>query len=118
MGTPATENGLNVKFGMKVKSKKNGRVGLVIPDIFGVCGKGEVLVEFDFSKNALAVLLQDLELIDEVKPEVNFEKCFDCVFFNGQECLRCTLRRAVFLLGNGKKYPSRIYPHCQNQFKT
>lgn len=105
--------GLKIEPGVKVKNKQDERIGLVVPDILNLCGKEEVAVEYDRSSGVVAVLVKQLEALERINPQVSFEKCNGCVFFNGQECLRCTLKRARIHMGVKGNLPDRIYPYCQ-----
>ena len=98
--------------------KVNGEEGVVVYDGFGCCRSGAVMVEFDGGE-VRGVNYQELQEMEKViKPRVNSQKCRDCIYWNGQECLRYTSGRTGILFGDGngaKRLPLRIYPHCQTE---
>jgi hypothetical protein len=101
--------------GTVVKSKKDNKKGVVICDIFRVCGEGEVLVQWEGSSDTFGQRQEELEVLGLLSPKVDFEKCKDCIFYNGYNCLAYKPGRAGMLFGkNGnKRIPNRIYPNCQ-----
>ena len=103
------------KPGTKVEDTSCGRIGVVLPDPFRLCGKDDVLVEFDGALAEVAINWRNLKILGLIEPEVNHERCKDCIFYNGS-CLRYTAGRIAMLLcaTNSKKVPNRIYPLCRS----
>ena len=104
------------RLGTKVRDKKDKRIGAVVSDSFGCCGPSEIAIEWDGKTGIEGTNWQVLGILEVISPKVNLEKCRDCVFSNGRECLRHTPGRAGMLYRNDnrrKRIPDRIYPYCQ-----
>ena len=100
---------------IKIVRYKGKRVGVLVPDIMGLCNKGCVMVDFD--GGVLKACCEDsLELVERVEIKFNPEKCKDCVFSSGSDCHRHHNGALGWLLSGAKKHiPTRIYPHCQDE---
>jgi len=101
--------------GTMVRNKDNGKIGVVVFDSFGCCSSNEIPVEWDGQTGVEGTDWRILEILEVIKPKVNFKKCKDCIFYNGR-CLRYTPGRIAMLYNEnkGKRIPKRIYPHCQS----
>lgn len=113
--------------GIKVKNKKDGRVGVIINDAFKCCGENELLIVYDDDPLALGADINDLEYLGPENAVADPEKCGanqngKCCLFLAQDpfgyaCTRFTPRRdGVILNANGKnlkRIPTKMYPFCQ-----
>jgi hypothetical protein len=104
--------------GTKVRNKKDNRIGVVVPDLFGLCSNGSVMVEYDRTHNLEATPCQDLEAVGKVNVASDGGNCSVCFFCRGKACLRYTepgLRMLYVNAGTkGKSIPVRIYPDCRS----
>lgn len=103
------------QLGTKVRHKEDKRTGVVVFDFFRCCGLNEIPVEWDGQIGIEGTNWKVLEILEVIEPKVNFEKCRDCIFYNGR-CMRYTPGRIAMLYNEtkGKRIPERIYPHCQS----
>ena len=104
------------KLGTKVEHVDHKRIGVVVADSFGLCDDKSVLIEFDRSHNVVSVDRRKLKIVGVVEPEIDSEKCQDCIFCNGAQCLRYSAGRMGMILSgdNNKRSPDRIYPFCRS----
>lgn len=100
--------------GWKVKNLRDERFGVIVPDSLGICGKKDVMVEYDRLRGEKATKKNSLRVLSVVKTETDYQACGGCVFFTGMACLRYSRGRMSMMSGaNGKRIPDRIYPHCK-----
>jgi len=103
--------------GMKVRHKKENRLGVVVPDAVGLCGQNHLMVDLDGVSGDQAYLASDLEALEKIQVVFSPEKCKGCVFANHCSCNRYSEARAGWLFSGqgGKKWsPQRMYPFCQD----
>lgn len=96
---------------------KNGTEGVILPDTLRLCRNGEVMVKFDGRIGETALQPTELQEKREFFPQPD-EKCRQCIFYTGQDCLAYSAGRFGMLFSNGngdKKIPKRIYPYCKEE---
>lgn len=109
--------GMVLEPGMKVRSKKTGKVGVVAQNPFGglLESPSRIMVDYEGLFQEEEPDEKNLEILGAIEIEVSGEKCRNCLFFNGRECFRYRKGRAgmIFEGRNGKRIPTKIPPDCQ-----
>jgi hypothetical protein len=113
-----------------VKHTPSGRMGVVVPDLLGVCSSQEVAVVLEGEIAVVRILLMDLKEIGPENAIADYSKCGVgegeercCVFFswgpNGPLCDRFAAYRYYIMSRvragemNAQRVPTALYPDCQ-----
>lgn len=105
-----------IKEGAKVKDIQ-GRVGVFLPDVFGLCNRDCVFVEYDGQFGAVVTPIIGLEVVEILTPKTDSQSCGRCLFCGDGSCFRYTEERIGMILSSfvGAMVPRRIYPDCKNE---
>lgn len=101
-----------------IVKNKDGRVGVVVPDMPNPICAGMVPVDYG-TFGLEATDAQDLETVGAINIRIDLEKCKDCIFSNGKICLRYEEGRHFIVYGrgfagNGYRIPDKNFPDCQS----
>lgn len=111
-----------------VKNKIIGRKGVVVEDLWGVCGPGEIPVVYNGETSFRGTDIEDLKVIGPENAKADPKKCGAgeeaCIFFvigaDGFECQRFgPLRNSIILRKEkmrAKRAPTELYPYCQAEW--
>ena len=101
-------------FKMKVRNKKDGKIGVVTQGPEGICSAGEglVFVEYEGTASLKKAPIIWLEVLEFVQPHIHPD-CFDG---NGKDCRfrdnRICCRYSGYEIDGRKRRPVAIFPAC------
>jgi|GEM_PF-6256546 len=103
--------------GTRVRIKEHGRMGVVVPDLLGICPDGSVLIEIDQTPGVSSIRSAKLEVVEVLEIEFCRGKCPACIFCQEESCARYSALRLCTVVSAlaARIVPQRSYPFCQDE---